>query len=62
MHHCFPTSQKRVFDPSMFGNTLEGIMEIQENQYPDNRLLWILTSLTEAIFLENGLQTEGIFR
>ena len=46
----------------MFGNTLEDIMEIQQNQYPNSRLPWILTSLTEAILLQNGLQTEGIFR
>ena len=46
----------------MFGNTLEDIIETQQNQYLDNRLPWILTSLTETILLQNGLQTEGIFR
>ena len=46
----------------MFGNTLEDIMEMQAEQYPDNRLPWILTTLTDSILLLNGLQTEGIFR
>ncbi|XP_066916983.1 rho GTPase-activating protein 39-like [Clytia hemisphaerica] len=53
---------KRVFNPSMFGNTLEDIMEMQSQRFPDNRLPWILTTLTDAILLLNGLQTEGIFR
>lgn len=63
-----PTSEeiqsaiKRVFNPSMFGNTLEDIMDMQAQRFPDNRLPWILTTLTEAILLLNGLQTEGIFR
>ncbi|XP_065670803.1 rho GTPase-activating protein 39 isoform X2 [Hydra vulgaris] len=53
---------KRVFNPSMFGNTLDDIMEMQAEHFPENRLPWILTTLTEAILLHNGLQTEGIFR
>ena len=58
----FQSFQDAVFNPSMFGNTLEDIMEMQESRYPDNRLPWILTTLAEAVLLQNGLQTEGIFR
>lgn len=46
----------------MFANTLEDIMELQSQRFPDNRLPWILTKLTDNILLLNGLQTEGIFR
>ena len=46
----------------MFGNTLEDIMEMQRQAYPELRLPWILTTLTESVLLQNGLQTEGIFR
>ena len=46
----------------MFANTLEDIMDLQAQRFPDNRLPWILTTLTDAILLLNGLQTEGIFR
>jgi len=53
---------KRAFNPSMFGNTLDEILEMQQDRYPEYRLPWILTCLTEAILLQNGLQTEGIFR
>ncbi|XP_057298183.1 rho GTPase-activating protein 39-like [Hydractinia symbiolongicarpus] len=53
---------KRVFNPSLFGNALEDIMEMQQERYPDYRLPWILTTLTDAVLIQNGLQTEGIFR
>ena len=46
----------------MFGNTLEDIIEMQRDRYPGRRLPWILTTLTEALLQQNGLQTEGIFR
>ena len=46
----------------MFGNTLKDILQIQRNQYLDNRVPWSLTSLPEAILLQNGLEREGIFQ
>ena len=46
----------------MFGNTLEDVMEMQKDRFPDLRLPWILTTLTDSVLLQNGLQTEGIFR
>ena len=51
-----------MFHPSMFGNTLEDIMEIQEEHYPSRRLPWIMTTLAELVLANNGLRTEGIFR
>lgn len=55
-------SRIQIFRPSMFGNTLEEVMELQKSQYPDRRLPWIQTTLSEAVLKLNGAQTEGIFR
>ena len=54
--------QQSVFSPSMFGNTLEDIMELQEKHYKSKKLPWIMTTLAELVLANNGLRTEGIFR
>ena len=62
----------------MFGGTLQETLNIQKDKYPNKRLPWILTALTEQILCKkgavkvvivhvhisalNGLSTEGIFR
>lgn len=56
---CF---QIQIFRPSMFGNLLEEVMALQENKYPNRKLPWIQTTLSEAVLKLNGAQTEGIFR
>jgi len=46
----------------MFGATLEEVMAMQRTRFPDRRLPWIQTSLSEEVLRLNGSQTEGIFR
>lgn len=54
--------QKSIFHPSMFGNTLDDILLMQSDKFPDRRLPWIQTILSEEVLKLNGAQTEGIFR
>lgn len=46
----------------MFGSTLDDTMAMQQHKFPDHKLPWILTCLTEQILKQNGTSTEGIFR
>jgi hypothetical protein len=46
----------------MFGNTLEDILLMQKDRYPNRKLPWIQTVLSEEVLRLNGVQTEGIFR
>ena len=46
----------------MFGNTLDDIILMQKDRYPDRKLPWIQTILSEEVLRLNGAQTEGIFR
>ncbi|XP_055934891.1 uncharacterized protein LOC129964195 [Argiope bruennichi] len=55
-------SRIQIFRPSMFGNTLEEVMTLQKKRYPNYRLPWIQTTLSETVLRLNGAQTEGIFR
>ena len=55
-------SRLQIFRPSMFGGTLMETLNIQKDKFPNRRLPWILTTLTEQILALNGLTTEGIFR
>ena len=50
------------FKTSMFGDTLENIMERQEKISPGVQLPTILVALAEAILKLNGAKSEGIFR
>ena len=54
-------SQSSVFHPSMFGATLEDIMEAQAERFPSLKLLWILPTLAESVLEHQGASTEGIF-
>ncbi|CAM1309105.1 ARHGAP39 (predicted) [Pycnogonum litorale] len=55
-------SRIQIFRPSMFGNTLEDVMNIQKHRFPNRRLPWVQTCLSEEVLRLNGAQTEGIFR
>ena len=55
-------SQAAPFNPSMFGTTLEDVMELQSAKFPDHTLPWVIEALTDAVLKLNGPQTEGIFR
>lgn len=56
------TPQKAVFHPSMFGSTLEDVMLLQKDRYPERQLPWIQIVLSEEVLRLHGTQTEGIFR
>lgn len=46
----------------MFANTLEEVMELQREIFPDRKIPWIQRTLSEQILEMQGKQTEGIFR
>ena len=46
----------------MFGTSLEEVMAMQRTRYPERRLPWIQTVLSEEVLRLNGANTEGIFR
>lgn len=46
----------------MFGSSLEDVLILQNERFPERRLPWIQTTLSEEILRLNGAQTEGIFR
>lgn len=52
----------QIFRPSMFGNTLDEVMLLQAQLYPERRLPWIQTTLSEEVLKLGGARTEGIFR
>jgi hypothetical protein len=54
--------QRAIFNPSMFGSTLEDTMEMQRFNFPDRKLPWIIGCLTDRIIQQNGTSVEGIFR
>ncbi|CAF3673591.1 unnamed protein product [Adineta steineri] len=55
-------SKHTIHFPSMFGTTLEEVMAMQRTRYPERRLPWIQTILSEEVLRLNGAQIEGIFR
>ncbi|XP_063685242.1 uncharacterized protein LOC134819296 isoform X6 [Bolinopsis microptera] len=50
------------FKKSMFGATLEEVMELQKETHPDRHLPWVLTLLAGKVIEYGGFSTEGIFR
>jgi len=54
--------QSSVYVLSMFGSSLTELMTLQQDHFPDRRLPWIQTMLSEEILRLNGVVTEGIFR
>ncbi|KAM3619112.1 uncharacterized protein V6R79_003181 [Siganus canaliculatus] len=55
-------ARNAIFSPSMFGSSLEEVMALQKERYPDYQLPWVQTRLSEEVLGLNGDQTEGIFR
>ena len=55
-------SKQTITSPSLFGTTLEEIMNVQKAKCPKLSLPWIQTTLSEAVLRLNGAKTEGIFR
>ncbi|KAJ1194873.1 hypothetical protein NDU88_004158 [Pleurodeles waltl] len=55
-------ARNAVFSPSMFGSSLQEVMTMQKERYPDRQLPWVQTRLSEEVLALNGDQTEGIFR
>ncbi|KAM4574228.1 rho GTPase-activating protein 39 isoform 2-T2 [Fundulus diaphanus] len=55
-------AKNAIFSPSMFGSSLEEVMALQKERYPDRQLPWVQTRLSEEVLGLNGDQTEGIFR
>uniref|UniRef100_A0A3P9ITD5 Rho GTPase-activating protein 39 n=1 Tax=Oryzias latipes TaxID=8090 RepID=A0A3P9ITD5_ORYLA len=55
-------ARNAIFHPSMFGSSLEEVMALQKDRYPDHQLPWVQTRLSEEVLGLNGDQTEGIFR
>eukprot|EP00118_Oscarella_pearsei_P012444 m.91897 g.91897 ORF g.91897 m.91897 type:complete len:718 (+) comp36709_c0_seq23:192-2345(+) len=50
------------FNPSMFGSTLDDVMEIQNKRFPDIQLPWLVPTLSQIILDRGAQNTEGIFR
>lgn len=51
-----------AFYPSVYGQTLETIMQRQEGAYPELRIPIILPFLADGILALGGTESEGIFR
>lgn len=50
-----------IFHPSMFGTSLEELMEMQATRFPDLKIPWVQSVLIRLIFEKGGDKTEGIF-
>ncbi|KAM7410678.1 hypothetical protein PAMA_001898 [Pampus argenteus] len=55
IHHA----RNAIFSPSMFGSSLEEVMALQKERYPDHQLPWVQTRLSEEVLGLNGDQTEA---
>lgn len=55
-------AKEQPFHPSMFGTTLEEVMEMQKDQFPQYGRPWVVQALVEAVMQLEGATTEGIFR
>lgn len=55
-------AKKSIFHPSMFGSSLEDVILLQKDRFPERQLPWIQTTLSEEVLRMSGTQTEGIFR
>ncbi|KAG5849798.1 hypothetical protein ANANG_G00075530 [Anguilla anguilla] len=50
-------ARNAIFSPSMFGSSLEEVMALQKERYPDRELPWVQTRLSEEVLGLNGDQT-----
>ncbi|KAG6857777.1 hypothetical protein H0H87_004193 [Tephrocybe sp. NHM501043] len=56
------TASDSAFNPSTFGESLDGIIRLQERKYPEEKVPIILPFLANGILALGGLKSEGIFR
>ncbi|XP_011612613.1 rho GTPase-activating protein 39 isoform X4 [Takifugu rubripes] len=55
-------SRRAIVTPSLFGSSLEEVMERQSELFPDRKLPWVQVQLSQYVLGLGGAQTEGIFR
>ncbi|VVC26558.1 Rho GTPase-activating protein domain,WW domain,MyTH4 domain,Rho GTPase activation protein [Cinara cedri] len=55
-------ARMQIFRPSLFGNTINEIIDLQKERFPHYKLPWVQTTLSELVLRHRGDQTEGIFR
>ncbi|XP_056363557.1 rho GTPase-activating protein 39-like isoform X2 [Oenanthe melanoleuca] len=55
-------ARNAILTPSLFGSSLQEIMQRQQGTYPGNRLPWVQTQLSQQVLALGGEHTEGIFR
>jgi len=55
-------SRQTIVSPSLFGTSLEEIMNVQKRKCPGLELPWVQKTLSEAVLRLKGARTEGIFR
>jgi len=56
------TASDAAFNPSTFGESLDGIIRLQERNYPHQKIPIILPFLADGILALGGTKAEGIFR
>lgn len=55
-------SRRAIVTPSLFGSSLEEVMERQRELFPDRKLPWVQVQLSQYVLGLGGAQAEGIFR
>ncbi|XP_077429739.1 rho GTPase-activating protein 39 isoform X2 [Vanacampus margaritifer] len=55
-------SRRAIITPSLFGSSLDEVMERQSELFPDRKLPWVQVQLSQYVLALGGAQTEGIFR
>ncbi|XP_075428660.1 rho GTPase-activating protein 39-like [Ascaphus truei] len=55
-------ARNAILTPSLFGSSLEEVMQRQKDMFPDRRLPWVQTQLSLHVLALGGERTEGIFR
>ncbi|KAF8629128.1 hypothetical protein AX17_005714 [Amanita inopinata Kibby_2008] len=56
------TASDAAFNPSIFGESLDAIIRLQERNYPHQKVPIILPFLADGILALGGAKAEGIFR
>lgn len=51
-----------IFRPPLFSASLDELMQMQSEKFPELKLPWLLTTLIELLYQSGGRRTEGIFR
>lgn len=41
--------QEQIFRDSMFGNTIQEVMELQKQRFPDRKLPWVQVTLSKQV-------------